>query len=59
MSKKKLEKITKKFEKEKERYEMIQTDWIDLYGKDPIKIVRDFIIEKGLKIYGGLALMNI
>jgi len=56
MSKKKLEQITKKFEKEKERFEMIETDWIDLYGIDPIEIVRNFIIEKGLKIYGGLAL---
>jgi hypothetical protein len=66
--KKELEKITKKFEKKKE--ERIMKEWNLLwdYKKDatlesgkkwvgkPIDIVRKFVKDKGLKIYGGLAL---
>jgi hypothetical protein len=69
MSKKKeLGKITKKFEKVKEA--RIMKEWNEAWedsestskSKDitwngrPIAIVRKFIIDKGLKIYGGLAL---
>ena len=69
MSKKKeLQKIAKKFEKVKE--ERIMKEWNEAWSWDenekktpgkswngrPIAIVREFIKEKGLKIYGGLAL---
>ena len=63
-----VEKITKKFEKAKEA--RIMKEWNEAWedsetsskSKDrtwngrPIAIVRKFIIDKGLKIYGGLAL---
>ena len=68
MKKHELGKITKKFEKAKEA--RIMKEWNEAWedsessakSKDsswngrPIAIVRKFIIDKGLKIYGGLAL---
>ena len=68
LKKKELQKIAKKFEKVKE--ERVMKEWNEAWnweetekktsGKSwngrPIAIVREFIKEKGLKIYGGLAL---
>ena len=58
MSKKELEKISKKFDKIRDKTLLELMPWEEMYGKGnhPIDIVRQFIMDKGLKIYGGLAL---
>lgn len=59
-NKKKLEIISKKFEEKKTKS---TKSWYDFLWKEldpnlpnPFKIVREFIMKKGLKLYGGLAL---
>ena len=58
MSKKTLEAISKKFDDKRDKVLMEMMPWEEMYGKGnhPIDIVRQFIMDKGLKIYGGLAL---
>lgn len=53
-----LENRSKKFKKLKEKQFNKETlkQWKKRNLPNPFKIVRDFIIEKGLKLYGGLAL---
>jgi len=46
------------FKEKRERFEslFLKKQWKDEGLPNPFKIVREFIIEKGLKLYGGLAL---
>ena len=57
-SKKKLEILTEEFEdvKNKAFVKTMEGDWVDDTGINPMNVVREFIMEKGLKLYGGLAL---
>ena len=51
---KKLKVLSEKLEKEKEK---IDTDrYLSEYSKSPFVIVKEFIMDKGLKLYGGQAL---
>ena len=59
LSKKKLEKISKNFDKEKTK--LGKKFYVDMWKDDgdlpnPFSVVREFIMEKGLKLYGGQAL---
>ena len=58
MSKKTLEDISKKFDDKRDKVLLDLMPWEEMYGKGnhPIDIVKQFIMDKGLKIYGGLAL---
>ena len=55
-----LEKIANDLEdsKEMEFYNQARKNWLDEYGEKntPLAVVRKFIMDKGLKLYGGLAL---
>lgn len=55
-----LEKIAKELEETKETdfYNIARKNWLDEYGKKntPLAVVRKFIMDKGLKLYGGLAI---
>ena len=55
-----LEKIAKDLEdtKENEFYDNARKNWLEEYGKTntPLAVVRKFIMDKGLKLYGGLAI---
>ena len=57
-NKKKLEILTEEFEdvKNKAFVKTMEEDWVDDTGINPMNVVREFIMEKGLKLYGGLAL---
>ena len=57
-SKSRLSKIQKKNEQtyEKMVYAAKYKEWDELDLPDPFEIVKDFIKEKGLKLYGGKAL---
>ena len=58
LEKKNLELLTEEFEgkKTKDHVKIFEEEWISEGGVSPMKVVRDFIMEKGLKLYGGLAL---
>ena len=58
LEKQKLELIAEEWEGKKTKAEikLFEEDWINEGGINPIKVVREFIMEKGLKLYGGLAL---
>ena len=58
MSKKTLEATSKKFDDKRDKVLMEMMPWEEMYGKGNHHpdIVRQFIMDKGLKIYGGLAL---
>ena len=53
-----LENQAKKFEikKAKDETSLYKSSWKDEEGLNPFKVVRQFIMDKGLKLYGGLAL---
>lgn len=53
-----LENLSKSFEvkKIKDETSLHKSAWKDEEGLNPFKVVREFIMEKGLKLYGGLAL---
>ena len=57
-NKKNLEILTEEFEnvKNKAFVKTMERSWIDDTGINPMNVVREFIMEKGLKLYGGLAL---
>jgi hypothetical protein len=58
LEKQKLELLTEEFEgkKTKDHVKLFEAEWIEEGGMSPMQVVRDFIMEKGLKLYGGLAL---
>ena len=58
LEKQKLEILSEEWETKKSNTEMMlfQEIWFDKTGVSIIKIIKDFIMEKGLKLYGGLAL---
>jgi hypothetical protein len=58
LEKQKLELLTEEFEgkKTKDHVKLFEKEWIGEGGMSPMKVVREFIMEKGLKLYGGLAL---
>ena len=58
IQKQKLELLSEEFEYVKNRsfVKTMEGDWIADTGFNPMNVVREFIMEKGLKLYGGLAL---
>ena len=58
IEKNKLELLSERFEgkKTKDHVKLFEKHWIEDTGVNPMNVVRDFIMEKGLKLYGGLAL---
>jgi hypothetical protein len=58
LEKQKLEILAEEWETKKSKTEMMLFEeiWFEKTGISIIKIIKDFIMEKGLKIYGGLAL---
>jgi hypothetical protein len=58
LEKQKLELLSEEWEGKKTKAEikLFEEDWFETTGMSIRNIVRDFIMEKGLKLYGGLAL---